>query len=231
MCPVDAAAPLPEGAAPADRGPARGVPAVGAGAGSDTTVDGRVLRGERTRAAIVEALLGLLADGELHPTARQIAQRAGVSVRSIFQHFDDLEGLYGDLVKVQAGRVQPLVEDLRAEGSLDERVEALATQRAALFEAIMPMRHALGTRARTSPALAGRIRALSDQLHDQVRAQFAPELVGPDAEHLARALDTLCSFDSWDHLRGYHGLDVDAATAALRTSVRLLLRPATQRDR
>ena len=127
-----------------------------------TSADGRVRRGERTRAAIVEALLGLVADGELHPTARQIAQRAGVSVRSIFQHFDDLEGLYGDLVRVQAARVQPLVEDLRSEGSLDERIDALVRQRAALFEAITPMRHAIGTRARRSPTLTRRVRELSE---------------------------------------------------------------------
>ena len=79
-------------------------------------VDGRTLRGERTRSAIVEALIGLLHDGEERPTAKQIAQRAGVSVRSIFQHFDDLEGLYADLVKVQAARVEPLVEAMEHGG-------------------------------------------------------------------------------------------------------------------
>ncbi len=190
-----------------------------------TSADGRVRRGERTRAAIVEALLGLVADGELHPTARQIAQRAGVSVRSIFQHFDDLEGLYGDLVRVQAARVQPLVEDLRSEGSLDERIDALVRQRAALFEAITPMRHAIGTRARRSPTLTRRVRELSEVLHRQVCTQFEPELAGQEDDHLALTLDTLSSFEAWDRLRDHHGLGVDEAAAALRSALRSVLAP------
>src|SRR5690606_36622376 len=119
------------------------------------------------------------------PTARQIAQRAGVSVRSIFQHFDDLEGLYGDLVRVQAARVQPLVEDFRSEGSIDERIDAPVPQRAALFEAITPMRRAIGTRARRSPTLTRRVRELSEVLHRQVCTQFEPELAGQEDDHLA----------------------------------------------
>lgn len=179
--------------------------------GKGPTLDGRVLRGERTRASIVEALIGLLDEGQSRPTAKQIAQRAGVSVRSIFQHFDDLEGLYADLVAVQAARVQPLVDALDQEGTLPERIAAIARQRAELFEAIAPMRHAVGTRARQSPAVAGRIRTLSDELYGQVRRQFAEELEGPDGDALALAADALCSFETWDRLRNHHGLGVEVA--------------------
>lgn len=186
-------------------------------------VDGRTLRGERTRGAIVEALIALLHEGEARPTAKQIAQRAGVSVRSIFQHFDDLEGLYADLVKVQATRVQPLVDAVHVDGDLPARCAALAHQRARLFEAIRPIRHAVGTRARTSPVIAGRIRELSATLEAQVREQFAPELSGPGTEHLAVAADVLASFDAWDHLRGQHGLDPETAERVLGRSLERLL--------
>lgn len=199
------------------------MPSADIAASGSGTVDGRVLRGERTRASIVESLLGLLAEGEIRPTTRQIAERAGVSVRSIFQHFDDLEGLYGDLVRVQAARVQPLVDALRGEGDLEARVAALAQQRAQLFEATTPMRHAVGTRAHQSPTLARRIKDLSDELFQQVCVQFAPELAGEHRSELARAVDVLCSFESWDRLRGYHGLDVSEAEATLRRSLTALL--------
>ena len=187
-------------------------------------VDGRTLRGERTRTAIVEALIGLLHEGEERPTAKQIAQRAGVSVRSIFQHFDDLEGLYADLVKVQAARVEPLVESLEQGGDLRTRCAALARQRARLFEATRPIRHAVGTRARTSPVIAQRLRDLSTRLEAQVREQFAEELGGSDGQLLAVAVDAMTSFDAWDHLRGHHGLDPDAAERVLQCSIERLLR-------
>lgn len=189
-------------------------------------IDGRTLRGERTRTSIVEALIGLLHEGEERPTAKQIAQRAGVSVRSIFQHFDDLEGLYADLVKVQAARVEPLVQAMESGGDLTARCAALARQRAELFEAIRPIRHAVGTRARTSPVIAQRIRDLSARLESQVREQFAGELGDADGQMLAVAVDVLASFDAWDHLRSHHGLAPDEAEQVLRCSVERLLGPS-----
>jgi TetR/AcrR family transcriptional regulator of autoinduction and epiphytic fitness len=200
-----------------------------AGEGTSTSargqVDGRTLRGERTRTAIVEALIGLLHEGEERPTAKQIAQRAGVSVRSIFQHFDDLEGLYADLVKVQAARVEPLVEAIDHGGDLATRCAALARQRAALFEAIRPIRHAVGTRARTSPVIAQRIQDLSARLERQVREQFAAELAGAEGALLSIAVDVVASFDAWDHLRGHHGLEAEVAEQVLCRSVERLLSP------
>ena len=65
------------------------------------STDGRVLRGAKTRTAIVEALFELFKQGIYAPTTKQIAEQAQTSVRSIFQHFEDMETLYADLVAVQ----------------------------------------------------------------------------------------------------------------------------------
>src|SRR4051794_41945586 len=61
--------------------------------------DGRVARSARTKLAIVDALRSLHHDGDLRPTATRVADRAGVSLRTVWQHFDDLEALL-----VEAGR-------------------------------------------------------------------------------------------------------------------------------
>ena len=55
--------------------------------------DGRASRAARTRIAVVDALLALNEKGNLRPTAREIAAEAGVSLRSIYVHFDDVESL------------------------------------------------------------------------------------------------------------------------------------------
>ncbi|NCV76101.1 TetR family transcriptional regulator, partial [bacterium] len=65
----------------------------------ETQVDGRVARSERTREAIAEALLELLEEGVLRPRAQEIAKRADVAVRTVFQHFDDMEGLYAEILR------------------------------------------------------------------------------------------------------------------------------------
>lgn len=114
------------------------------------TTDGRVLRGERTRRRLVESLLDLINDGVRAPTASQIAQRAGVSVRSVFQHFSDLEALYEDLAGEQRERVAPLLASLQRPQHLSDRIDALVAHRSELFETIAPVRHAIGRTRRPS---------------------------------------------------------------------------------
>ena len=57
-------------------------------------VDGRRLRSERSRQAIVDAAIELMHNGVLVPTAQQISDRAGVGIRTFFRHFTDMETLF-----------------------------------------------------------------------------------------------------------------------------------------
>src|SRR5215210_6885295 len=75
-------------------------------------VDGRTARAERTRAALAEALLSLLEEGDLRPTAASIAARAGVSERTLFQHFPEREALFHAAALAQAERIAPLLREL-----------------------------------------------------------------------------------------------------------------------
>ncbi|MHB1139794.1 MAG: TetR/AcrR family transcriptional regulator [Microthrixaceae bacterium] len=189
-------------------------------------VDGRVQRGERTREAIVHALLDLLNEGVVQPTSQQIASMAGVSVRSIFQHFEDMEALYADLSRAQDERTRPWFELLDTGGDLRARTAALADQRRDLFEHIAPVRHAIGSRARTSGALATRLAEVDRRLRSQVEHQFQAELVvrrGADRADLLTALDLLWSFDAWDRVRSTQGLAPDVAARALRRATTQLL--------
>ena len=61
---------------------------------STQTVDGRSARAQRTRDSVVGAVLDLVSTGQARPTAREIADAAGISVRSVYVHFDDLEDLF-----------------------------------------------------------------------------------------------------------------------------------------
>src|ERR687896_868507 len=98
--------------------------------------DGRTVRAERTRQARVDALLALLDAGELSPTAAQIAGRAGVSERSLFQHFPDREALFEAVARQQYERVMPTLQPVDASLPLDERIDQFTRQRARLYEMI-----------------------------------------------------------------------------------------------
>src|SRR6202040_367201 len=90
--------------------------------------DGRVARGERTRRSLAEAMISLLEEGDAQPTARRIAERAGVSLRLVFHHFDDLEAIYSELADRQAERVKPLTVPIPVTLPLPLRIDKFSAQ-------------------------------------------------------------------------------------------------------
>src|SRR5690606_13269078 len=119
-----------------------------------TAPGGRSARAERSRAAIADAALELLRDGDTRPTAGRIAQRAGISERLVFHHFEDLEELLQVVAERQIAQVQARVPDVPVSGPLDLRVRAIVDARAEMNEWITPVRRASVVREPFSEALA-----------------------------------------------------------------------------
>lgn len=183
-------------------------------------VDGRVLRGERNRVALVEALVGLLDRGVARPTAKEIATEAGVSVRTVFQHFDDVESLYAAIVDRQRDRYQALYAPLPARGSLSTRIDALIARRAELFEQIAPVRRATVLAAVGSNVLQQGLAEATGALREQVARLFAPELArAPRRVDLLAAIDLVTSWEAWDTLRRSRAQSVTAAKRVTRLLV------------
>ena len=180
-----------------------------------TTVDGRVLRGARNRDAIVDALLQLLADGDPQPSSRAIAQRAGVSLRTVFQHFNDIDSLYAAVAQRQVERLWSKLDALPAcDAPLDERIEAVVAQRAELFEAIGPVRRAATGINTSSPALLRGLARSEAFLHRQIAETFAPELA-EDADR-TMAADFAASWEAWEGLRRSSRRSVASASRVMR---------------
>lgn len=191
------------------------------------SVDGRRVRSARTREAIVEACLALLDEGDLRPTSAAIAARAGLSVRSVFQHFADLEDLFIAVTDRQTNRIANLYTGVDYRGDLAERISIFVGYRARLYETIGPIRRAGILHEPFSRVVASRLE-LARTLHrlDLERA-FGPEVVaarerGDSA--LVEALVAMSTFTVWDEMRRHAHLDVEAASAALGAAVTALLR-------
>jgi AcrR family transcriptional regulator len=118
--------------------------------------DGRAARALRTREAIVDACIALVEEGDLRPTAPRIAQRAGVSVRSVFQHFDDLPSLHIAVTESIAERMAALVGPIDAALPLDDRIARFVEQRSNLLEAMMPFGWRPASTVRSRPRYEGR---------------------------------------------------------------------------
>jgi AcrR family transcriptional regulator len=192
----------------------------------DVALDGRVRRGERNRIAILDALLSLLEDGDPQPAAKDIATRAGVSVRSVFQHFADLETLYAAVVERQTERLQEFAIDVDAGAPFGERLDAFVAQRARLYERVTPVRRAGLVAAETSPTLQQALADIAAQHAREVAQVFAPELASSPVRADARAAVTLAtSWEAWDRLRRTQRLSAAAARRAVATLVEGVLAP------
>src|SRR5437879_10742010 len=124
---------------------------------SMTMVDGRTQRGRRNREAIIDALLACYDDGILRPSVDEVAARAGVSGRSVHNHFDDVEALRAEVAQRQWERFARFVGPIDAALPRRDRVQELVGQRAAFYEGVTPVRRAALLSLPDSPTIAANL--------------------------------------------------------------------------
>lgn len=188
--------------------------------------DGRAARSYRARRALAAALLDLLNEGVERPTAAQIAERAGLSLRLVFHHFDDLEAIYASAGDLQIERVRRLSKPVDPALPFQERVAAFLKSRARVFEYVSPVRRANTWRATSSAEISRRMQVAHQLAREQALHAFAGELAiasaGQRAE-LAMALDSVTSWEMWEFLRSRSELSVKQASRIVERMVRALL--------
>ena len=182
----------------------------------DEPIDGRTARAVRTRDGIVDACLELIDEGDIRPTGPRIAERAGVSVRSVFQHFDDLETLFSAVGDRVARRIASIVEPIDASDPLAVRVEAFARQRSRVLEVLTPVLRAAMVYAASSEVITRQFQDGHTFLREQVRQVFAPELaVGDHARELGDTLIAASSWPSWNLWRSSEGRTIEQSREAM----------------
>lgn len=195
-------------------------------------VGGRLSRAMRSRLAICDACLDLVQEGLLQPSADQIADRAGLSRRSIFYHFNDLGALYDAVVEAGMRRYAPLAEEIPPELAVADRVARLAQVRSGFFEATTPFRRALAAQALVGAASGQALRVARELLRahrNDIAELFRAELekhAPRERSEILEALSAAASPSTWEYLRFSRGLSARRARAIIERSLRSLLRDA-----
>lgn len=190
-------------------------------------VDGRLARGERTKVKVADALISLLEDGEAQPTAKMVAARAGVSLRLVFHHFEDMDALYRSVIALQAQRYWLKLREISADQPLAHRIDRTVRQRSRLFEAISPVRRMAMSLASRSAALGEALAESDTFLRSRLAHTFAPELeaAGTAGRDLLECLDLATSWEAWERLREGQHLSAVAARRILNRSLTALVGP------
>ena len=193
----------------------------------DASTDGRVLRRERNRAEIVDALLALLREGHIEVSAAAIAERAKLSERSIFRYFDDLDDLYRTVCAVQFERERKHATiDSFSKGSTEDKIAHFVEQRIRLFTSIGSIGRASRVFAHRNAVIAKELRRARVLLRRQIADHFADEIAAlPSAErsHAATIIDSLCNFESFSIMRSDYDMTIASITTTLTTGIRKVL--------
>ncbi len=115
--------------------------------------DGRKHRSQKSQTLIVNAMLELVAQGNLEPSADQIADIAKVGRRSVFRHFSDMDTLYREMINSVAATMESIVQQPFVAAHWHGQVLELVDRRAMGFEKLKPFLLAEQVHRHRSPFL------------------------------------------------------------------------------
>jgi AcrR family transcriptional regulator len=192
-----------------------------------SAVDGRSLRRERNRQDIVDALLGLIENGETEISAALIASKAGLSERSIFRYFDDVNDLYRSVCDLAFSKeIEYALIDDAGVGSLDTKIENFVNQRVRIYTMNEKIAPAARSFAFKNPIIKNQLVVGRKLLRTQIIKHFAEELSVFDKQQQQVAvaiIDSLTTFEYYDMMRSDQKMSVLAIKSVLTESIRKAL--------
>lgn len=199
-------------------------------------IDGRRQRTQVTRANIVQAAIALQNDGHMRPSMQQIAQRAGVSLRTAFQHFPEKHQLTHAVLDelTHLSRVDPPPPALAEHNALEARMQEFLRTRCRQLEALTPHRRAANSMIATSKLLQDHRVKVRQRYRNVVETWFAAELDALTAASRRKwlvAIATLADWEMWQSLRTYPSRSIAEAREALALLLRAALRQMEEEAR
>jgi AcrR family transcriptional regulator len=185
--------------------------------------DGRRRRRLRNTETMVRRTLELLCTEPVDLTAATIAERSGMSMRSLFRHFESVDVLVlAAAAEFYASRQRSLAfPGPPSTTPLPERIEPLVTRRVAMYADGSTTLRAFERMTARYPGLRELITADALTTISFISGLFAPELAAmpePIARVSLGSLDTCTSFDLWNRLHTVHHFDDDTIADIMRAS-------------
>jgi|TARA_B110000196_G_C21011801_1_gene598297 AcrR family transcriptional regulator len=185
--------------------------------------DGRRLRSRDSKRKIVTAMLGLVREGRIAPTAEEVAQRANVGLRTVFRHFKDMESLYAEMSVAISEKVAPIIDEALANDDWVSSLQQLVARRARVYEVVMPYRVAADVLKFQSTTLLTHHRQIVSDERKRLLSVLPQTVL--DDQALIEALEAILSFDMWNQLRNDQRLSASEANGVVKRIVTSLLVP------
>ena len=183
--------------------------------------DGRRQRSERSQTAIIKAALSLMDEGTLVPTAQQIADRAGVGIRSFFRHFADMDSLFLAADEMLLSSYEALFEVDDRAGTFSERVARAIDLYGNAFDQLRAIILCTQAQLWRSPKLRENYGWHQKRLRKELEL-WLPEVASLPKDR-REALHAIASFDMWHRLREHQGLSPKASSDIVTSLVNDLI--------
>ncbi|MDB5682095.1 MAG: TetR/AcrR family transcriptional regulator [Sphingomonas bacterium] len=159
--------------------------------------DGRRRRSQTSRDKIVAAMLELVAEGRITPSADEVASRAKVGLRTVFRHFADMESLYGALTHTLAEQYEMWLIPFDSSDWREQLIEVVE-RRTATYERLLPFKRAGDAHRHMSPAMQEQYARILEIMRQRLRS-FLPASITDDAVRF-ETIDLMLSFEVWQRL-------------------------------
>lgn len=183
--------------------------------------DGRKDRGLENKKLIVQALIELIREGEISPTAEAVSERAGVGLRTVFRHFADMETLYREIAQESENAILKVLSNPLQGECWQDKLMHVVERRSDMFERLMPVQVATLVHMHQSEFLRSQ-QAQSVELQRQLLKAFLPAKVLKD-KVLFEALDLNLSIETWLRLRRDQKLSKTKAKQVMKRCVEQLI--------
>ncbi len=169
--------------------------------------DGRSARRERNRDAVLDALIDLTGEGVVDPSIDDIAERAGVSYRSVYRYFSDRSEMMDAATDRAMAWIQPLVQKASGDADpgdpLERRIDAMVDARVALYFQIAEMVRSAMMQSFSNRKIHEHLRnarrisrgQIHDQFHNELK-EFTPQ----ECELRITVIDQVLSFMAIDYV-------------------------------
>ncbi len=184
-------------------------------------VDGRRERGRSSHKRIVEAMMELIVAGDLSPSAARVAEEAGIGLRTVFRHFDDMDAIYAEITSTITEQVMPIVMAPYPDQEWRTNVRDLVRRRIRVFETTLPFRLAANIKRYQSPFLMGQYSRVV-MLERELILRLLPGPVRADRINV-EALCAALSFHTWRTLRHDQSLSAEDAGTVMGQMVDAML--------
>ncbi|MCA3693635.1 MAG: TetR/AcrR family transcriptional regulator [Aquidulcibacter sp.] len=158
---------------------------------------------------MVAAVLHLIEGGDLSPSAARVAEVAGVGLRSVFRHFDDMDSLYQEVSERVSAQVMPLLREAVIGATWKERLVRIVERRTSIFERIHPFRLSASFKRFRSAFLTEEYRRTLDLEAATVEALLPPHILADQVS--TRSIKVILSFQNWHALRFEQDLSIEEA--------------------